>query len=192
MELYELMEQRLKYGWLVHFDSYPHVRFGGDGINPIMKIPLNQPYSKYDFYYSFNDGLDCWLKSARIMYDSNPKSKFLLYPEDFLEGRMVAVIWYYLPKEGYVRTVINARNGLVLHQQSHNSRYGLGTVALLICTEYTLLEGYQYKSFACSPKDIPKINNFMIDFGHDGDLTIEPIKLQSLPRVEHIPNNTVD
>ncbi|MEM2144777.1 MAG: hypothetical protein QW279_05415, partial [Candidatus Jordarchaeaceae archaeon] len=84
MELYELVGKRLKFGWLVYFDSFPYVRLGGDGITPSMKIPLCQPYSKYSFYYSLDDGLHCWLTSARIMYNGSP-SKFLLYPEDFLE-----------------------------------------------------------------------------------------------------------
>jgi hypothetical protein len=186
MELYELVGEHLKYGWLVYFDSHPHVRLGGGGITPIMKIPLCPPYSKYDFYYSFNDGLDCWLKSGRIMYSGTPQSKFELYPEDCLEGRMIALIWYYLPSEGYTRTVINVRNGLVLHQQTHNSRYGLGTVSLLICAENTLLEGFQCKSFACSPKDVPKINIYMINFDYDADLTLEPVKFQSLSPIVYI------
>lgn len=89
-------------------------------------------------------------------------------------------------KQEYVRTVINVRNRLILHQQIHSIHYGLGTVALLICTENTLLEGYQYKSFGCSHKDESKLNRFMIEFDYDGDLALQPIKFQSPPYIENI------
>ncbi len=163
----------------------PHVSFGGDKYVPPLKIPLCPPYSKYDFYYSFSDGIDFWLKSARIKCNCG-NHKFLLYPEDFAEGRMVAVIWNYPPEEGYVRATINIRNGLLLHQQSRNSTNGLGTVALLICTEDTILEGRQHQSFSYSQKKPPKIENFTIAFGYDGIPDLEPIRLKALPHLEYI------
>lgn len=185
MELYELMGKRLEYGWLTHMRPNPHVSLGGDKYVPPLKIPLCPPYSKYDFYYSFSDGIDFWLKSARIKRDCD-NHKFLLYPEDFAEGRMVAVIWNYLPEEGYIRANINVRNGLLLHQQGHNTPNGLGTVALLICTEDTILEGRQYQSFSYSQKKPPKIENFTIAFGYDGVPDLETIRLKGLPHLEHI------
>ncbi|MBS7251488.1 MAG: hypothetical protein KIH08_13005 [Candidatus Freyarchaeota archaeon] len=184
MELYELTGKRLEYGWLTHLEPSPHVSLGGDKYVPPLKIPLCPPYSKYDFYYGFSDGLDFWLKSARIKYNGD-NHKFLLYPEDFAEGRMVAVIWNYLPEEEYVRATINVREGLLLHQQIHNSTNGLGTVALLICTENTILEGRQHQSFAYSQKKPPKIENFTIAFGYDGVPDSEPIRLKALPHLEY-------
>jgi len=179
MELYELVGERLEYGWLVYDNPYPHVRLGGDGFNPPLSIPLCPPFSKYDFYHSFEDGIDYWLKSARIIYNGNPK--FLLYPGGFPEGRMVAVIWYFLPDEGCVRAFIRVRNGLLLHQQSHNGPNGLGTVALLICYEGKVIQGFQYESFASSYQDIPKIVDYVANLDYDGVLTIEPVGLDSSP-----------
>jgi hypothetical protein len=179
-----LTGKRLEYGWLTQLEPSPHICLGGDNYVPPLKIPLCPPYSKYDFYYSFSDGLDLWLKSARIKCGDD-NHKFLLYPEDFAEGRMLAVIWNYLPEEGYIRANINVINGLLLHQQSHNSPEGLGTVALLICTEDTILEGRQYQSLSCSQKKTPKIENFTIAFGYDGFPDLEPIRLKSLPHLEY-------